>query len=733
MSERRPDGSSLISPDPPEPRTDAPAAYQPAHRYTVHWYIARVGWGTDAERPRSLLPAERAWVALLPCVALTAAAVFALGPLLGHALFPASSDRLWPSGWWEAEGHAEPVKQGRYVLAALAPLALGAVVLMHAPRAPRLRPRTIRALTLASQALVAGAIAVALARQHVILELGVPLRPVFGIGEIVAAGAGALAMVVAIRRRAVMARLERLTRETPRRRVIGLAIAASFLTIWLLKVPLPDGLAEETSDFNLSWTLNDAFAVLDGRTPLVDYHVIYAKLLPFPAALALAALGRTALVYTAFMAVLDGLALLAVYGVFRRLTRSSLSAVLLFLPFVATSDINRSITAVAAVSPMTLSALWPMRYGGVYLLAWLTTRQLGGPPARRLWTLFLVAGLVVINNLEFGAAATLATVAALLCDPRLRSRRGLRQLAAGIATGALGAVALVSLLTLLRAGALPRLGLLLEWPRIFTRLGWFSLPLTLLGLHLALYTAFAAAIACAAVRLARHDGDAALTGMLAWAGVFGLTAGAYFIGRPDVYRLVSMLSAASFALSLIVIASFRDVPADRRWRPTPAGALVLFGLALSAATLSHLLPPQREIARLTAPQPPLQYRAAVERFIGAHARRRATVMILVPMSYRIAYDLGLRNVAPYAMENAIVTRRQMETLLGAARRQHVRQIFTPMPGSRLALEGEAPVAQLELLLRAGYRVGSSAREPGLVEFTKAGDRRPAGLPTTGGR
>ena len=41
----------------------------------------------------------------------------------------------------------------------------------------------------------------------------------------------------------------------------------------------------------MTWTLNDAFAVLDGRTPLVDYHLIYAKLLPYPAALVLLAFG----------------------------------------------------------------------------------------------------------------------------------------------------------------------------------------------------------------------------------------------------------------------------------------------------------------------------------------------------------------------------------------------------------------------------------------------------------
>jgi hypothetical protein len=680
----------------------------------------RIG-STAPRRPRRLAPEELAWVALGPCAALTLTALVVLGPLLGHLLFSRGSEALWPAGWWEAHGHAEPAKHGRFLVAVLAPALLAGLVLASRRWRPVLRHRPRQSLILASQLLVLAVVGAGLLEQHVILEFAQPLPPIFGVRTLVAAAVLTVVAIAAPRRRGLALRLEGLAHETTGRRAAGLAIALCFIAIWLLKVPLVDGAAEETNDFNLTWTLNDAFAVLNGRTPLVDYHAIYAKLLPYPAALALAVFGTTALVYTTLMALLDGLALLAVYAVFRRLTRSSLLALTLFLPFVATSDIDRVVTSAGAVSPMTLAAMWPMRYGGAYLVAWLTARRLDKPEPRRRWPLFLVGGLLAIDNLEFGLAAMLATIVALLCARPPRSRLDALRFAGSVAGGALGAVAAVCLLTLLRAGALPSPAVLLEWPRIFTELGWFSLPLAPVGLHLAIYATFAGAIVVAAVRLARRDGDALLTGMLAWSGVFGLAAAGYFVARPDVFKLTGMLSAWSFALVPLTIVSVRALSARGWRRPALPELLVLFGFALSATALARLSPPQRQITRLSS-QPAPVYRPATERFVRAHARPGETVVILVPMSYRIAYDLGLRNVAPYGLENAIVTRAQMQTLIEAARRDHVRKIFTPIPQSLLATEGDAAVAQLKLLLRAGYKVGPYTRRLGLIEFQKAGQR-----------
>src|SRR6185503_16423379 len=97
----------------------------------------------------------------------------------------------------------------------------------------------------------------------------------------------------------------------------------------------------------------------------------------------------TALVYSVTMAVLSLLALVGVYAVYRRVTRSSLLALGLFVPFVATGALGET---------TIMPALWPMRYGSAYLLAWLTARSLDGDRPRRAATLSFVGTLAVVNS-----------------------------------------------------------------------------------------------------------------------------------------------------------------------------------------------------------------------------------------------------------------------------------------------------------------------------------------------
>lgn len=668
-------------------------------------------------RGRTISPAEIAWIALIPCAILSVAAIVVLGPPVGHALFSPGSDPLWPPSWWEAEGHPEPVKQARYLIAVAAPLLLAVAILVMSRREVVLRPRTVRAITFTSYGLVLALVAVALLKQYAVIVPGVAAPPLFGVGMAATAAALVMVALIALRSGSVTTRIAGLARETRARRYACLAIAVSFVTIWLLKVVMTDRLAGDLGGFNFPWTMNDALAVLDGRTPLVDYHVIYAKLLPYPTALVLGTFGTTILTYTTFMAILNGLALLAVYAVFRLLTRSSLLALALFLPFVATSDMYGVPIAAGDVSPMALSAMWPMRYGGIYLLAWLVARHVDARSPRQAWILFLAGGLVAVNSVEFGLGAVIATIAALACARPPRSTNDLLRLAGSVAAGTVGAVVLVCLATLVRAGELPSLTLFLEWPRIFTTLGWFSLPLPTWGLHLAVYATFAAAVVVAAVRVARADDDILLTSMLAWSGTFGLLAGGYYIGRPDVLKLAAILSAWSFALAPLTIVCVRALAARGWRRPTLPQLLVLFGFALSVCSIGLLSPPQEQIARLTRSRPDPVYQTIAERFVRARTERGEKVAILVPMSFRIAHELGLRNVAPYAFMNAIVTRSQMQTLIDAVQRNDVRVIFAPLPGNRLLEEGDSAPEQLQLLVDLGFEPRDSVA--GMVELRRS--------------
>jgi hypothetical protein len=635
-----------------------------------------------AQRARELTPAESAWIALIPCAIVTVVAILVLGPPIGHAFLGPGSAALWPPGWEEAQGTPEPVKHARYVIAVLAPLLLVAVVLTSARRKLTLRPQTIRAVMLTSQAAVLAFVIFAVLGQHDVILVGRQLPPIFGIGTLVLAAALVLAAVLAMRGWGTPERIARLARERTPLRAACVMIAAAVAVLWLLEGVYTDRVEDAGV---VDWTVNDAFAVLNGRTPLFNYHILYAKLLPYPAALSLEVFGKTTLVYTMTMAVLSVLALVAVYAVFRRILNSSLLALGLFVPFVATSDIDH---------PMILTAMWPMRYGGAFLLAWLTTRHLDRRGPRQAWVLFFVAAIVALNNLEFGAGASLATAVALLCARPPRSVRAALPLVGHVAGGVLGGVALVSLFTLLRAGALPDPALLFEWPRIFTRLGWFSMPMPDASLHLVLYATFVATIAVAVARAMRPDEDVLLTGMLAWSGVFGLVAGSYYVGRSDDLKLVSMFSAWSFALCLLTIVVARGLAAQRWRRPTLPQLLVLFGFGLSVCAISRVTPPQRPISMLTKSAPPPAHRPAAERFLRAHTHRRQKVVILLRMGYRIAYDIGLENVSPYGTQEAIVTRFQLQTVIDMARSEHAHAIF--LPSERVDSK------QLDMLRAAGF-------------------------------
>jgi hypothetical protein len=651
------------------------------------------GKRTGAARVRALTPAETAWIALIPCALLMLAAIMVLGPPLGRVLFRpgTGADVLWPPNWAETQGRAEPVKHARYLLAVAAPLVLALAIIALGRVRPRLSPRVARGLVFAGQASVLAFVVVGLLNQRGDSS-GQDLlsdQDVFSVWELaVAAVLVAVGLAVCRWRRAV-AWVAELARERRLTRIAGIAIATVFAALWVLEIVKDDGLTEDGGEMN--WTPNGAFAVLNGRTPLVDVHLIYGKLLPYPTAFVLKTFGANGLVLSTFLAVLSLAALVAIYAVYRRIV-GSVFALALFIPFVALSDARHM---------LPYADIWPMRYGGAYLLVWLTARHIDGRSPRHLWVLFFIAGLTMIDMLDFGLAATLASVAALLFARPPGSARDVWPLARSFAVGMLGAVSAVTIFTLVRAGELPRFELLLEWPRIFTRLGLLSLPLRVPDVAFAIYATFAATIVVAAVRVVRRAGDVLLTGMLVWSGVFGLVAGNYYVARPDSVKLFAMFSAWAFALGLLTIVCVRALSA-RAWRfPTLAELLVLFGFALSIVMLGRMTSPAKPIRDLARPTQGL-YRPTAKELVAAHTHRGEKVAILLPEGYRIAYELGLNDVSPYEFQNALVTRRQMQTEINVLQREGVQALFTPVPRRPLLGDAEAAPEQLDMFLNAGF-------------------------------
>jgi hypothetical protein len=640
----------------------------------------------SGERDREVLRAsaarptagELAWLALLPCALLTAAAVLLLGPVVGRALLGAHGEQLWPHDAVYVFGHPEPVKHGRYLVALVGPVLLAAAVLVGARGRLRLRAEALRGLVLASQALlIAGIVAATVAQRRVAYTSLPPAWRIFTPRAFAAAFAASALLALAPRTPRVARRLAWLRSDSPRLRLACLAVAVAATALWLLPAITTEASIAGSPFPDLPpWAMGDAYAILDGRTPLVDFHPLYGHLWGYLAAIPMTLLDAKIAVFSSVMASGSALALLAVYAILRRIAGSPPLVLALYLPFLATSLFVVATAGPGVVSNSEIYSVWPMRYGGPLLLAWLTARHLDGAAPRRAWVLFLAGGLVAINNLEFGAGALAATLVAIACSPAAWSRAALRRLAASLLGGLLAAALLIALVTLVRAGELPRFGLLLEFPRLFGVLGLAELPLALVGFHLVIYATLAAALATAAVRVARRDPDVVLTGMLAWSAVFGLAAGSYFIGRSDGLKLAALMPSWALALLLLLVVTMRALAARDWRRPAPAELLVLLGFGLALCSLSQLPSPVHQLRRLRpAAVGAIYEQPDAHRLVARNARRGERVAIVIPMGHRIAYDLHLVNVSPYAMLDEIATRAQWRTLLAAIRAERAHKLF----------------------------------------------------------
>ncbi len=622
--------------------------------------------------------------------------ILLLGPPLGRALHAGQgSYRFFPD--YQEIVHPEPTEQGRFLIAAAAPLLLSLTIIAVVRRKRRLRQRLAAIATVVTQIALVGLLAACIVGQYrtrygseyVTIDTTIGWR--YFTPATLATGAFlALLILVVLRWPRGLRLVSGILRESPGRRTAAIVAAVAMTAIWLLHAVNTDhsiGNEPWQVSYHLAFTLDEAFAILNGRTPLVDFSPQYGSLLPWVGALSMLVFGKTLLAFTLTMSSLTAVALLAIFGVLRRVVGNALHALLLYLPFLATSLFMVRGTLVNRDTFATYFGLFPLRYLGPYVLAWLTARQLeqhGSRTNTAIWSLFVVAGLVLINNLDFGLAALAATIAAILWTSS-RDPRSLGRLATAVGAGLAAAFALVALLILLRAGSLPRPSRLTDYARLYGEGGFAMLPIrSPLGLHVAMYCTYVAAIVTATVRAVNREPNRILTGMLAWSGVFGLGSGSYFVGRSHPEVLIACFSAWSFALVLLVAAVVPRLAAEPRRRPSLAAFAVLFGLGVTVCALAQTPTPWSQLRRLSAPftptigatqdQPLLpQQDARTRRFVASIAdgpsrfvvKRGAPVALLTAISHRIADAYGIVDVSPYTGWNSMETAERVEATLDA--------------------------------------------------------------------
>ena len=686
-----------------------------ARRDVTATFGGRTASGDDDARTQWSTAGTSALLAALPCAAVAAAAAVLLGPPLGRALLTPEPVRFLLPG----ASRPEPTAHARFLIAVLAPFALAlAIALIARGRSRVVGPRA-HAIARAVDGLVLAAAVFSVLAQYVLayrVGAGVLYREhrVYFTGATLAvAGAIAVALVFVPRRPAARARLRSIAQETRARRLAAVALAVGFCALWLLTAFNTEGsigLADTTVSSNVTLWLDETVALLNGLAPLAGFHAQYAQLWPYAAAGAMTLLGASLGVYAALAAACSGAAMLAVFAIFRRVVASSVLALALFVPFVATSFFKIHGTLANRYSPASLYSLFPIRYGGPYVLAWLLARRLDGRQPQRTVVLFFVAGLVALNNPEFGGPAFAATLAAALWTLPRPTWAGAARLVGAAAAGAVAATVAVGLLTLAVAGGLPHFADALEFVRIYGLDGFGMLPMPVAGFHLAIYLTFAAALALATVRSVDRARDVVLTGMLCWIGVFGLGIGGYYADRgfPDV--LIELFSPWAFALMLLLVAAVRGMLARASRWPTAAELAVLAGFGVAVCSIAQTPTPWSQLARVSqrTPTPTLQAPAA-DRFVRLQSGRGEHVLIVAPLGHLIGYRAGVRDMFPYADVASAVTVGQWDTVMRLVREQRVRFAFV------LADYAEVLVPQLS---RAGFRVASLDRASRLVQLVR---------------
>ena len=450
-----------------------------------------------------------AWLATIPCAAIGGLVLLLLGPPLGRLAFSAhDAADFWPSA--RPLLSPEPTEQARFLLALGIPILLSLATVALVRRSSL--PARAAAFVPGVQWTWLGLLAVCLLVQRT-LVFGKPYteeppfhRVYFSLPTLAAAALIAVVALGLARREATWVSLASRLRETSRRRVVATTLAVLVTVVWLLPSLLTakSVLYSATGvSFHVQFTYDETFTIVNGRSPLVDFPTQYGALIPYLGALLMTVTGTSLAAFTAIMSALSAAALLALYEVLRRAARSAVAALALYVPLVATSGFIVHGSA-ARYSFLGYFGVFPLRIAGPFLLAALVAHRLGALEARvgpRV-LVFAAAGLVVLNNVDFGAPAFGATVAAFIWTSRQRWQTEARLLARDATAGLACALVLVSALTLARSGSLPHLGLIFTYARLFAVGGYNLLPLPRAGVHLVLYATFVATIAVATVRAA---------------------------------------------------------------------------------------------------------------------------------------------------------------------------------------------------------------------------------------
>jgi hypothetical protein len=286
-------------------------------------------------------------------------------------------------------------------------------------------------------------------------------------------------------------------------------------------------------------------------------------------------------------------------------------------------------------------------------------------------------------------------------------QRNLRSLIKDILLGLVGALVIVSALTLLLSGQLPIFGRLTLYSRIFAEGGYGLMHTPVSGLYLIVVMTFAAAVLVAAMRYRSGASDGAYTAALAYSGVFGLGVGNYYMGRTHPAGLVVLFSSWALSVMLLGLITLRAFATrhDGSRASLLLVASALMSLGLMTTTVAQFPAPWTQVRRIahSAPPPPPYDVSAAVAFLRRTTTHGEPIVLLAPLGHLIALDAGVENVSPYSHTDGIVTYQQLSDTLAALKNAGGRRFYVAHP----VFPGAGPV--FPEIARALASDGFSAR------------------------
>ncbi len=644
-----------------------------------------------------------AWLAAAPATALALLAIELLGPPLGKLLFPVETGQFWPAALVLV--HPEPTEAARYLLALIGAILVPSYVLWLRDR--KTRPDVPRALVLVLQVVFVAVLVLAIFTRRGSVHIDLSY---FGKRTAVVALLICGAFVFALGARGARARAwlgAVLGNRSAPVRWGAAAVAALLTVIWLLPaIQLNTTVAhsQPATFFDLIFSFDEGLSVVDGHSTLVNYVAQYGSLWPYVIALPMHWGDGSLGAFTISMVAITTIAMVAVYSVIRRVVESPVAALVLFLAFMATSFFILRGTPVHRYSFADYFGVFPLRYAGPFFVLYFLARHLCGEWPRRAGWIFLVAGLAVLNNGDFGipalGAAAVAVVAAADV-PRTRRWWGER-IGEGLA-GLLGAFLLVAIVTLARTGELPNVGLVFRYAHLFAVAGYNLARMPWFGVWVAIYLTFCAALVVAALLMTRRGARRVEIGTLAWVGIFGLGAGSYYAGRSNSEVLIAIFSAWALAIVLLVAVTTRDL-VRHGGRPSPAQLALFAGFGLLVCSLAQFPAPWQSIKRLERNSPNTLSSPADAQFIAANSKPGEPVALITNLGQQLSREAGVFDVTPYSGIPSMPTRSQLTETIEQLREEGGNKVF-------LREAAETWPEMLTALKAAGYREVKATEPP----------------------